>query len=254
MLKKIIIVHLFLFLFVGNLSAEEVKVGGYIFPPFVQQDEKGMVSGMTLDLIDSLNSVQSEYHFNFVLTSPRRRYASFEQGEFDALFFESILWGWQKTHIEATKVFLEGGEVFIALKNKAKNQTYFDNIKDKSIAAMLGYHYNFAGLNSDPEFLRSTFNIHLSTDEKNNILQVLLGRIDIAIVTKSYLDKFLLDNPSAKSKLLISKKMDQKYNHTILIKKNSNLSVTKMNTLLDKLVQAGEYKKLLQKYNIEKEY
>ena len=251
MLKKIIAAHIFILLCIGNLSAaEKVNVGGYVFPPFVEKDDKGNISGMTLDLIDSLNKVQNEYHFTFVLTSSRRRYVSFEQGEFDILFFESILWGWQKAPIEATKVFLEGGEVFIALKSKAKNQHYFINIKSKSIAAMLGYHYNFADFNADPEFLRSKFDIHLSSNEKMNIQLVLLGRMDIAIVTKSYLDRFLLDNPSAKSKLLISTKMDQEYKHTILIKKNSPLSVTKMNNLLDKLVQTGEYKKTLQKYGI----
>jgi len=252
MLKKIITAHIFMFLCIGNISAaEQVNVGGYIFPPFVEKNDQGKVTGMTLDLIDSLNKVQNEYHFNFVLTSSRRRYISFEQGEFDALFFENILWGWQKTHLEASKVFLEGGEVFIALKSKAKTQAYFDNIKDKSIAAMLGYHYNFAGLNSDPSFLRSTFDIHLSTDKKNIIQLVLLNKMDIAIVTKLYLDRFLLDNPSAKSTLLISQKMDQEYNHTILIKKNSNLSAIKMNSLLDKLVHTGEYNRLLQKYSIE---
>jgi ABC-type amino acid transport substrate-binding protein len=253
MIKKLIAVLIFLLLFVGNLSAaEKVNVGGYIFPPFVEKDDKGKIYGMTLDLIDALNKAQAEYHFSFVLTSSRRRYASFEQGEFEALFFESVLWGWQKTHIEATKVFLEGGEVFITLANKAKNQEYFNNIKNKSIAAMLGYHYNFAGFNADPEFLRSTFNIHLSNDEKLNIQLVLLGRVEVAIVTKSYLDRFILDNPSTKSALLISNKMDQAYNHTVLLKKNSNLSATRMNALLDKLVKTGEYNNLLRKYGLEK--
>jgi len=252
MLKKIFIAHLFILLFVGNLSAaEQVNVGGYIFPPFVEQDDKGNVYGMTLDLIDALNKVQNEYRFSFVLTSSRRRYLAFEQGEFDALFFESALWGWQDTHIEATEVFLKGGEVFIALASNAKTQDYFNSIKNKSIAAMLGYHYSFAGFNSDPDFLRSTFDIQLSTDEKLNIQLVLLGRMDLAIVTKLYLDKFIIDNPSAKSKLLISQKMDQKYKHTILIKKSSNLNIAKMKRLLDKLIQTGEYSKLLQKYGIE---
>lgn len=251
MLKKIIAVHIFMLLCIGNLSAaEQVNVGGYVFPPFVEKDNNGNISGITIDLINSLNKIQNEYHFRFVLTSSRRRYISFEQSEFDLLFFESILWGWQKTSIEATKVFLEGGEVFIALKSKAKNQGYFNSFKNKSISAMLGYHYNFAGFNADPDFLRSQFKIHLSTDEKANIQLVLSGRMDITIVTKSYLDRFLLDNPSAKSDLLISTKMDQEYNHTMLVRKNLNPSVAKMNILLDKLVQTGEYQKILRKYGI----
>ena len=251
MLKKLITAYVFIFLFVGNLSAADyVNVGGYIFPPFVEKDDKGNISGITLDLIDSLNKIQSEYHFRFVLTSSRRRYISFEQRKFDVLFFENILWGWQDTSIKATKVFLDGGEVFIALKSKAKNQDYFNSLKNKSISAMLGYHYNFAGFNAEPDFLKSKFDIHLSTDEKLNIQLVLLGRMDIAIVTKSYLDRFLLNNPSAKSELLISKNMDQEYKHTILIRENSIPSITKMNILLDKLVQTGSYNKILRKYGI----
>ncbi|MGYP001593314116 len=46
--------------------------------------------------------------------------------------------------------------------------------------------------------------------------------------------------------------MDQKYKHTVLIRKNTAPSVTKMNMLLDKLVQSGEYKKILQKYGMER--
>jgi len=251
MLKKILTTHIFIFLFIGNLSAaENVKVGGYVFPPFVEKDDKGNISGMTLDFIESLNKIQDEYHFTFVLTSSRRRYSSFENGQFDMLIFESVFWGWQKADIEASKVFLEGGEVFIALKSKAKNQAYFNNFKNKSIAAMLGYHYNFSGLNSDPEFLRSKFKIHLSSDENMNIQLVLSGNTDIAIVTKSFLDRFYLENPSAKSELLISKKMDQEYKHTILIKKGFTLNTIKINKLLEKLIQTGEYYKILQKYGI----
>ena len=251
MLKKIILLQCLLFLSIAKLSAaEQVLVGGYIFPPFVEKNEQGKPSGITLDLIKSLNKIQSEFHFSFVLTSARRRYIAFEQKQFDILFFESMLWGWQKTPVEASKVFLSGGEVFIALKDKAKNQDYFANLKNKSISAMLGYHYQFADFNSEPNFLRSKFNIHLSTDEKMNIQLVLLNRMDIAIVTKSYLDRFLLENPSARAKLLISDKMDQTYKHTVLVRNNISPSVNKINELLNKLIESGEFKRILSKYGI----
>ena len=115
---------------------------------------------------------------------------------------------------------------------------------------MLGYLYNFADFNADPNFLRSKFDIQLSSDERVNVQLVLWGKMDIAIVTKSFLDKYLLDNPSAKFELLIATKMDQKYQHTILLRENTNLSVTTMNMLLDKLVASGEYNKIMQKYGI----
>ena len=51
---------------------------GYMFPPFVEIGEQGKVSGLTLDLIDALNKIQSEYHFEFYLTSSKRRYKDFQ--------------------------------------------------------------------------------------------------------------------------------------------------------------------------------
>lgn len=252
MLKKFTAIFILFVLTSTTVSAaEEVNVGGYIFPPFVEKDEKGKISGMTVDLIDALNKIQSDFTFKLVLTSSRRRYVAFEQGQFDALFFESLVWGWENTPIDSSKVFLKGGEVFIALASKAKNQNFFKNLKDKSISAMLGYHYQFAGFNADPDYLRSHYNIHLSSNEKTNIQLVLAGQMDVAIVTKSFLDRFVQDTPDAKAKLIVSDKLDQEYNHTVLLRKDINLSVEKMNQLIDKLTQSGEYFKILDKYGIK---
>jgi len=252
MLKKFTAIFILFVLTSATVSAaEEVNVGGYIFPPFVEKDEKGKISGMTVDLIDALNKIQSDFTFKLVLTSSRRRYVAFEQGQFDVLFFESLVWGWENTPIDSSKVFLKGGEVFIALASKAKNQNYFKNLKDKSISAMLGYHYQFAGFNADPDYLRSHYNIHLSSNEKTNIQLVLAGQMDVAIVTKSFLDRFVQDTPDAKTKLIVSEKLDQEYNHTVLLRKDINLSVEKMNQLIDKLTQSVEYSKILDKYGIK---
>ncbi|RHW75343.1 ABC transporter substrate-binding protein [Colwellia sp. RSH04] len=254
MSKKLLLISLFVFiyLFISKLyAAENIIVGGYIFPPFVEKDNNGKTKGITLDLIKSLNEIQNKYHFSFILTSARRRYLAFEQKQFDALFFENILWGWQNHPVQASKVFLFGGEVFIALKSKAKTQNYFNSLEERSISAMLGYHYKFADLNSEPNYLRSKFNIHLSTDEKMNIQLVLSNRMDIAIVTKSYLDRFLLENPSTKSKLLISRKLDQEYKHTILLRKEVSLDIDEMNSFIDKLVETGKLKTVLNKYGIK---
>ena len=251
MLTKLIALPFLILLYCSSLSAaEKVNVGGYLSPPFIEQDNQGNISGITLDLINSLNKIQHEYHFNLVLTSSRRRYVFFQQGQFDLFFFERKVWGWQDIAIVALELPFKGGDVFIALKSKAKQQDYFNSLKNKSISAMLGYHYNFADFNADPNFLRSKFDIQLSSDERVNVQLVLWGKMDIAIVTKSFLDKYLLDNPSAKSELLIATKMDQKYQHTILLRENTNLSVTTMNMLLDKLVASGEYNKIMQKYGI----
>lgn len=250
-LKGIIPLFTIAFLWAGSVSAvTPVKIGGYIFPPFVEKASDGKFSGITIDMIKALNHIQSEYDFQFVFTSPRRRYQGFETKSYDMLFFESIHWGWQKQPIKPTKVFLKGGEVFIALKKIAKNQTYFKSLKDKSKVGMLGYHYSFAQFNADPNFLKKNHKMYLTNDSDTNIKLVLNGRRDIAIVTKSYLDKYLKSDSSAKSKLLVSAKLDQEYNHTILVRKGSTPDVAKMNALLDQLSQTGELKKVFKKYGI----
>lgn len=249
--KKLIPLFLFTLLWSGNLlGAAPVVVGGYIFPPFVEQTNEGEISGITIDLIEALNQIQDEYDFQFFFTSSRRRYKDFQKGSYDMLFFESIHWGWQSQKVESSRVFLTGEEVFIALKNNAKDQRYFDSLKNKSMVGMLGYHYAFAQFNAEPSFLAENYNMHLTNDFDTNIRLVLKGRRDIAIVTKSYLDNYLRVHNSDKSKLLISDRIDQEYQHAILLRKNSILDVLQMNMLLDKLEQTGQLKTILDKYAI----
>lgn len=251
LLRGMIPLFAVVFLYANNLTAATVvKVGGYVFPPFVEKAADGKFYGLTIDMINALNRVQDVYEFKFVFTSPRRKYRKFQSKSYDMLFFESIDWGWKKQSVEPTKVFLKGGDVFIALKETAKSQDYFNSFKNKSMAGMLGYHYSFAQFNADPKFLKSNYNMHLTNKPDTNIRLVLKGQRDIAIVTKSYLHKFLDTRSSAKSRLIISKNFDQEYNHTILVRKNSTPSVLTMNFLLDELVKKGEMKKIIEKNGI----
>ena len=56
---------IFIILLIPNdvLSQQVIRVGGYLFPPFVVKDEDGALSGATLDLIDLLNASLDEYYF-----------------------------------------------------------------------------------------------------------------------------------------------------------------------------------------------
>ena len=56
--------------------------------------------------------------------------------------------------------------------------------------------------------------------------------------------------PELKKQLLISDKLDQPYNHTILVRKGNIPSVSDINTLLTEMEQAGILKKLWGKYGI----
>ncbi|MGR6874098.1 hypothetical protein ACU6U9_17730 [Pseudomonas sp. HK3] len=138
----------------------EVKVGGYLFPPFIDMDGKNTY-GLTIDLIELLNQQQSEYHFKFIPTSPKRRYIDFKNNVFDALFFENINWSWQQYDINASNVFLSGGEAFFTQKTENRNKSYLRDLKGKNIVAILGYHYHFLNNITDVKTLKKHFDITL---------------------------------------------------------------------------------------------
>ncbi|MCP4670236.1 MAG: ABC transporter substrate-binding protein [Desulfobacula sp.] len=252
MKKTILLIFMFLGICVfGNQAiAKTVIVGGYLFPPFVEEISNQHV-GITIDLINEMNSFQNKYKFQFVLTSSKRRFGAFDKEKFDLIMFEDKKWGWGDKDIVASKVFLKGGEVYITKAALSKDQSYFDSFKNKSLTVILGYHYGFANFNSDEKFLKDNFKVEFNSSHEGNIKKVLLERSDISVVTLSYLLKFFKQNPDKQSRLLVSKKFDQQYNHTILLRKNSNIDVKEMNTLLSKLEKAGVLSRIWKKYGIE---
>ena len=223
----------------NNLIAEVIMVGGYDFPPFVEVKKDNVVDGITKQLIIEMNQIQKKYKFKFCLTSPKRRYFDFDQKKYDLIMFEDINWGWKKKNVFASKVFLKGGEVYITKAAPNKNQIYFNNLKNKNIAIIKGYHYGFADFNSNEKFLRDNFKVQFSSYHEGNILKVIFERADISVVNLCYLRQFFYYNPEQKKQIMVSDKFDQQYNHTILARTNAKISIEEINRLLTKMEKAG---------------
>ncbi len=227
----------------------EIKVGGYLFAPFIQTKQK-QPTGLTPDLIKLLNKQQTEFNFVLVATSPKRRYMDFERKVFDAIFFENKNWDWQDKPILPSKVFLTGGEVYITLNSQFKDQDFFSDLRAKSLLGILGYHYGFSNFNSDETWLKHNFHIELVNYPSTLINQILAKKAEIGVITESYLYNRFKLNPDLQSKILISKKRDQEYEHTILVREKSPLTVKKINKLLDHIKQNGELEALLKTYGL----
>jgi polar amino acid transport system substrate-binding protein len=230
-------------------AQQVVKVGGYNFPPFI--DKTAGSTSLTHDLIAALNAFQKKYAFEFVDTSSKRRFVHFDEKKYDLIFFESIDWGWQGKEIEASKVIVEGGAVYITRAAKDKDQRYFDDFKGKTVWGILGYHYGFANFNADREFLEKTFNAHLITSQDGIIKAAVSGRADISVVVKEYLEVYLYEHPEVKKQILVSKKFDAVNLYTILVRKGFKPDVAEINKLLADMENAGILKNIWGKYNIK---
>ncbi len=226
-----------------------VKVGGYDFPPYVQEKD-GKFNGLTLDLIEMLNAFQSKYRFEFLPTSSMRRYEDFNNGTYDVILFESVDWGWQEIPVDVSRKFASDCEVFVAKALPKRTQKYFDVLKGKSLLVYLGYHYPFAAYDADPKRLLAKFNARTTISHEANIRSVLAGRADLAVVTRSFLAKFLRDHPAEIPRLMVSQRVEQTYHHTMLVRKNIEPSMGELNGLIDRMEDAGYLSILLGKYGI----
>ena len=234
---------------VNAFATETIKVGIYDFPPyaFVGEDTKGIA----VQMITEMNKFQSDYKFIPVPTTSKRRYRDFEQKKFDMIIFENKEWGWQDYPIDASKNFVTGFEVYVAQALAGRDQDFFTDFKSKAMIGVLGYHYRFANFSTDQEYLVNNFNLLQTSGQKKSLELILKGRGDIAVLTKEYLNYHFLTSPTDRTKLLISKKFDQIYRHTILIRKNHQLSVQYINQLLANMKQKGVLTPLWNKYGLE---
>jgi polar amino acid transport system substrate-binding protein len=221
-------------------SREQVRVGVAHFPPFIINTD-GIVGGLAADMLALMNAEQLHYEFVAVPTLADTRHEIFKLGRYDMSMFDSLAWGWEGFDVDASEVYLRGGEIYIALAKPGRDQSYFDNLLDKKMIGIKGYHYAFAGFNSDPEYLAKTYQMSLSRSNQGSIQMLLSGmRGDIAVITRSFLAIHLQQNPQDKEKLLLSDKMDQTYEHRIILRRNISPTIDEINKLLSQLKRSGQ--------------
>lgn len=233
-------------------ARQVVKVGGYEFAPFVETNAAGKPDGLALRLIEAMNSHQDRFTFKFVPTSPNRRYKDFEAGQFDVILFESLDWGWaeRKLPVQASRVFLDGGELYVALAQPGRGQDYFADLSGKRMVGLLGYHYGFAGFEADPAILAQRFRMTLVRDNSASIEAILKDRGDVAVVTDAYLKRWLRARPDAAPRLLVSERFDQRYAHRALVRTGGPIGTDEMDKMLSAMDLDGTLTRLWREFGI----
>lgn len=222
----------------------EVRVGGYHFPPFVDT-AIAPPQGVTIEVIALLNAMQDRYRFVFAPTSSTRRYADFQRGAYDVILFEDPRWGWGNVAHVASPSLMEGGEVFVAKAMHGRGQEFFRSLAGRRVLGFVGYHYAFAGFETDPAQLLQRHNTVLTTSHEGNILAVLQGDADLAVVTACHLDMLFHANPSLRERLLVGETPDQSTRHAALVRPGAPVTMDELRPWLQTLADSGALAALL---------
>lgn len=232
----------------------EITVGVYHFPPIASVGNSGEATGLLGDLLQELEQAHPTVSFRVFHTSPKRRYLDFDAGLYDVIFFESPDWGWTEKEVDISRPILADEELYVALKKPGRDSSFFDNLKSRSIVAISGYHYGFTGYETDNSVLEQRFNIEFSDSHTRNIKLIKADRpsvAEVAIVSYSYLQRHLARHPEDWDKLLISNEPDQRYQLSIIARKDGAASADEMLRLLAPLVDNGRYRQLVENWGLQ---
>ncbi len=253
-LVSVITLILLCFISAGIHATTRVVVGAYHFPPIALISSANGVSGLFADLLDALNDSQSDYHFEVLITSSKRRYMDFQHEHYDVIFFESPYWSWQDIPHQASTPLLVDEEVYVALRKPERDQSFFTPIKQRKLVAMLGYHYGFADISTDEHALRSQFDIVLSHSHQRNIKLILADRptlAEVAVISRSFLRRHFRDNPEHRDLLMISDKVDQRYELRALLRPDSPITVQNLEALMAPIIRQGTYQALVREHGLQ---
>ena len=228
-------------------NAVVLKVGGYPFEPFVDDDQ-----GITADFIALLNRSQQQIHFEFVPIPSQRRYELMRREVIDAVFFEMPVWGWQgfEEDVEVSSSILRGTEVFVARRDSS-TEDLFGLSHDRKVALTLGYHYAFAGFNSDQNHLRTIVDPIFAEKVSQTLRYLRSGAADMAVMSDIFLLSQYEKNPNLQSELTIGPVPDHDYSLPVIIHKSAPVTAQQIDDIVNGLRKSGELARFFEQYGLD---
>lgn len=252
--SRLLLAALAVFWMMPSQAAQLVRIGAAHFPPYTVRPEAGADTGLLPQLVEALNALQKDYQFVLVPTSIPRRFGDFKQGRIDMAIFKNPAWGWEDIPRTDVDMGLEDVEIFVAQRQPegrpVRQQDYFADLTGKRLALFSGYHYEFANFNAEPKYLATHYNATLTYSHDSNLLMVLRGRADIALVTRSYLSDYFLRNLKVADQLLVSDRIDQVYHHYAILRPAAPITGEAFGNLLQGLRDNGQMLRIFDPYKI----
>ena len=232
----------------------DVLVEDGYFPIIINAQKK---QGFAPEFINIINDAQEEFNFILISLPVKRLTLSVEKNNFDVLFLMAMQWLPQASqeNIEKTKFYTITKNELYTLKENASEQTYFDNLDKLTKVGVLGYSYQFAGFNTNAEYLREEHQVSLTIDEFNVVKMLLLRRAEVGVLNSIAYQYFKKQNILNMDLLFKSDIPDAVYETHFLINSQSNkISSRKMDEILNLPTTQMQLQKLLDKYGIPSSY
>ena len=213
-----------------------VKVGGYPFEPFVEEQ-----LGVTPAFLTMLNGRQSKVRFEFMAIPAQRRYELMARGVIDAVFFEMPVWGWQDfaDQIDVSKPILKGREMFVALAENPEGASLFALAPRSKVALTLGYHYAFTDFRSDQSFIRTKVDAVFAEKLSDTLRYLQSGVVDVGVMSDIFLYHEFQRQPGLRGKLLLSKKIDHEYALPLIVRRGGAISAKDLDAIIEQAIADG---------------
>jgi len=145
-----------------------------------------------------------------------------------------------------------GGERYVTLKKKGRSEAYFDDLRDKHIGGVFGYHYGFADFEAERHWLQDRYKISLRYSHERLLDLVLRNRIDVAILNESFLESYQVKHGPILNDLLVSERYDQKYDLPLMVNRTGKIAANTLEGYLDQLKENGQLAQIFAAYGLEK--
>lgn len=225
-----------------------VRVGGYPFEPFVEDEQ-----GITVEFLELLNRSQDQIHFDMISIPSQRRYELMRREVIDAVFFEMPVWGWQnyEADIAVSSPILRGTEIFVARREEGGKEAMFNLHPERKVAVTLGYHYAFANFRSDQNHIRSVVDAVFAEKISQTLRYLRSGAVDLAVMSDIFLLSQYQRAPHLKSELAIGPIADHDYSLPVIVHKNAPITAQQIDDLVEQLQRSGELEAFFARFGIE---
>ena len=214
----------------------------------VYADAKNVPRGEIADFVRRMNQVQRKFRFDLVLYPRLRLNRVFADGQADVYPFRTIAWTEPELGLLQTRTIINSGDVYFARRNNHfGGQKVFEQLGQRLLAGVSGYHYRVFDNNPNEAYIKKRFKATLLNSNEAVVQFVLADRADVGIVPEMILARYLAE-PATRGQFIVGG-YDSRVQLSNLVRRGGPISVAEMNAIIVALEKSGDVERLRRKYD-----